>query len=404
MSKYFELLEKASEELKKDAVLRFPGACSENKGIVISCGCATKAGDYAKKLGATKVAIIADKIIIQLGMLDPITDSLDKQGIAHCYFCDIAPEPHTDDLLAAEKAARSFGADAVIGVGGGSSLDTAKVTACALSSGDNAVDIITSKVPAVRTVPLILLPTTSGTGSEVSPYAVASHNGKKVFISSPVAIPDIALVDPVMTATMPPKVTAFTGLDALTHAVEGVCGCTNPFTKALAVQAVEIVFGSLPAAVKDGSDMEARTRMAYASVLGMMAYTQGGGLYAHSASYILTLAKNAPHGLGCGLTLPYTLAMNMSEIKPLLESFIPSITQSGIAAPKSAEEVPAAFLELVKVVGAPATIAELGYEEKDIPAFAHSLFADYFRAKNPKTVDEAALNELVTMMYTGNIK
>ena len=101
MSKYFELLEKASEELKKDAVLRFPGACSENKGIVISCGCATKAGDYAKKLGATKVAIIADKIIIQLGMLDPITDSLDKQGIAHCYFCDIAPEPHTDDLLAA---------------------------------------------------------------------------------------------------------------------------------------------------------------------------------------------------------------------------------------------------------------------------------------------------------------
>ena len=106
MSKYSELFDITPESLKKDAVLRFPGACSENNGIVISCGCAMKAGDYAKKLGATKVAIIADKIIIQLGMLAPITDSLDAQGIAHCYFCDIAPEPHTDDLLAAEKAAR----------------------------------------------------------------------------------------------------------------------------------------------------------------------------------------------------------------------------------------------------------------------------------------------------------
>ena len=404
MSKYSELFDITPESLKKDAVLRFPGACSENNGIVISCGCAMKAGDYAKKLGATKVAIIADKIIIQLGMLAPITDSLDAQGIAHCYFCDIAPEPHTDDLLAAEKAAREFGADAVIGVGGGSSLDTAKVTACALSTGDNAVDIITNKAPTKRTVPLILLPTTSGTGSEVSPYAVASHNGKKVFISSPEAIPDIALVDPIMTATMPTKVTAFTGLDALTHAVEGVCGCTNPFTKALAVQAVEIVFEALPLAVKDGNDMEARTKMAYASVLGMMAYTQGGGLYAHSASYILTLAKNAPHGLGCGLTLPYTLAYNMNEIKDLLEAFIPAITRSGIAAPKCACEVPDAFLELVKTVGAPATIAELGYTEEDIPAFAHSLFADYYRAKNPRTADEASLAELVKMMYNGKIE
>ena len=378
MSKYSELFDITPESLKKDAVLRFPGACSENNGIVISCGCAMKAGDYAKKLGATKVAIIADKIIIQLGMLAPITDSLDAQGIAHCYFCDIAPEPHTDDLLAAEKAAREFGADAVIGVGGGSSLDTAKVTACALSTGDNAV--------------------------EVSPYAVASHNGKKVFISSPEAIPDIALVDPIMTATMPAKVTAFTGLDALTHAVEGVCGCTNPFTKALAVQAVEIVFEALPLAVKDGNDMEARTKMAYASVLGMMAYTQGGGLYAHSASYILTLAKNAPHGLGCGLTLPYTLAYNMNEIKDLLEAFIPAITRSGIAAPKCACEVPDAFLALVKTVGAPSTIAELGYTEEDIPAFAHSLFADYYRAKNPRTADEASLAELVKMMYNGKIE
>ncbi|MBR6742139.1 MAG: iron-containing alcohol dehydrogenase [Clostridia bacterium] len=404
MASYNELFENAPAHLKADAVLRFPGACSENSGIVISCGCAMKAGQYAKNLGAHKVILVADKILRELGMLAPVTDSLDKEGIAYTVFCDIHPEPHSEDLTAAENCAKEFGADAVVGVGGGSSLDVAKVTACVLSGNDNAIDIITNKVKTFRSVPLVLLPTTSGTGSEVSPYAVASHNGKKVFISSPQALPDVALVDPLMTATMPAKVTAFTGLDALTHAVEGVCGCTNPFTKALAVQAVELVFNYLPKAVANPEDLEARTRMCYASVLGMMAYTQGGGLYAHSASYILTLSKNAPHGLGCGLTLPYTLAFNMEVIEELLESFIPSITKSGIAAPATAKDVPDAFLALVKAVNAPATIAELGYTEADVEAFANSLFTDYYRAKNPKKVESGTeLKALVQRMYSGKI-
>ena len=401
MSIYDDLLEKTPEGLRVPATLRFPGACEASRGTVIACGCATQASGYAKSLGASRLAIIADKILLQLDMLSPLTKALDEQQIAYCIFSDIAPEPHTADLDAAGRAARDFGADAVLGIGGGSSLDTAKVTACMLTENASAADIMTGKVAFHRHVPLILLPTTSGTGSEVSPYAVASHNGKKLFISSPEAIADIALVDPLMTATMPPKVTAFTGLDALTHAVEGACGCANPFAKALAVQAVELAFEALPAAVKDGTDLYARTKRAYASVLGMMAYTLGGGLYAHSASYILTLSKNTPHGLGCGLALPHTLAMNMDSIKALLEGFIPAITRSGIATPRTASEVPAAFLALVKAVGAPATLAELGYNEADIPAFAHTLYADYYRAKNPRQVEEGDLITLVEMMYNG---
>lgn len=401
---YEELLSGADEELKKKTVLRFPGACSDNSGIMIACGLAAEAGSYAKALGATRVILVADRILEKLGMLSPITGSLEKEGIEYRVFTDIAPEPHTEDLTAAEKAACGFGADAVIGVGGGSSLDTAKVTACVLSGTDHAVEIVTGAVPTKRTVPLILLPSTSGTGSEVSPYAVASHNGKKVFISSPEVIPDLALVDPLMTATMPPSVTACTGLDALTHAVEGVCGCTNPFTSALATQAVELVFSYLPAAVKDPSDLNARTKMCFASVMGMMSYTQGGGLYAHSASYILTLAKQAPHGLGCGLTLPYTLAFNFPAIKDILESFIPAIRKSGLASPETAADVPEAFLSLVHEVGVPTSISHFGYTEADVPAFAHSLFADYYRARNPRKTDERGLLDLVGMMLDGKIR
>lgn len=403
MSSYYSLLETATDAQKQIAALRFPGDDAAEKGIFLGCGAALKAGEFLKKRGASRVAVIADRILEKVGLLTPVLDSLKESGLAYDVFSDIAPEPHTDDLAAAEAFARALAADAVLGFGGGSSLDTAKVTACALSGAASSVDLITGKAPVSRTVPLILLPTTSGTGSEVSPYAVASHGGKKVFISSPAAIADAALVDPLMTVTMPPSVTACTGLDALTHAVEGMCGCPNPFTKALAKEATEIVFSSLPAAVAEPENLDARTKMSYASVLGMMAYTQGGGLYAHSASYIITLQKNKPHGLGCGLTLPYTLALNLAEIRDLLTGLIPAIKASGLAAPASADEVPAAFLALVKKVGVPATLAEIGYTEADVPAFGHALFADYYRAKNPKKADEADLVALAGRMLTGTI-
>ena len=349
------------------------------------------------------MAVIADRILEKVGLLAPVLGSLTENGLAYGVFSDIAPEPHTEDLAAAEAFARALSADAVLGIGGGSSLDTAKVTACALSGSASSLELITGKAPVSRTVPLILLPTTSGTGSEVSPYAVASHEGKKVFISSPAAIADAALVDPLMTVTMPPSVTACTGLDALTHAVEGMCGCPNPFTKALATEATELVFSSLPTAVAEPENLDARTKMSYASVLGMMAYTQGGGLYAHSASYIITLQKNKPHGLGCGLALPYTLALNLPEIRELLAGLIPAIKESGLAAPESADEVPAAFLALVKKVGVPATLAEIGYTEADVPAFGRALFADYYRAKNPKKADEADLVALARRMLDGTL-
>ena len=395
---YQELVNKAPDRLKQEICIQFPGTTPNGK-VLFGCGTATKTGAQATALGMTRVLLVADPVIVKLGVHEPVLQALKQAGIEVGIFDKIQPEPHIEVMEQAAQAVRSNAYNGVIGMGGGSALDTAKTASIlATAKEETTMSLIQHPERITDRLPTILISTTSGTGSEVSPFVVTSTAEKKLFINSPYLYASVALVDPILTASMPSRVTAATGLDALTHGVEGVCGKTNPFTMALTRQCAALVFKSLKRAVEDGTDLEARYDMSFASVLGMLAYNQGGGLYAHSISYILTLGKGHAHGVGCGMSLPYTLQYNREFIPEVLRMLRGAIEESGEVL-GSEKDVPGAFLELVRKVGIPANIKDAGFGEEELDQFASDLIEKYYRPLNPRKMDQEEARMLTEAMY-----
>lgn len=377
----------------KETTMQFVGTDPAGK-LRIGCGIAAEAAQEAAKLSRDKVLLIVSSTVRRLGGEKAITDSLDDMGIGYSIFSDVEPEPSKKTMDRILETVRSEKFGSVIGLGGGSVLDTAKFAAAAAVCELSTDEMFSQPEKIVSSLPTVLLPTTSGTGSEVSPYIVMSDGDKKRFIGRPVLYATVAMVDPLLTVSMPPRVTAFTGLDALTHGIEGAIGKTTPYTLAMAAQCAKLVFKYLPRAVKDGNDIEARYYMSYAAVLGMMAYTQGGGLYAHSMSYVLTAEKKLPHGAGCGLSLPYTLRYSEQFITPVLEELQLAL---------GVDDVPQAVYELVKAVNAPATLKELGFEENELGRLADTLVDVYPRPLNPRQMSREDAREFMGRMYVGEI-
>lgn len=401
---YAGLLKKVPNQLKD--VTNFQTAGSKINGkISIGCGLAEKTGEEALKLAVTgKALLITGKTITNLGMDKVIVSSLENAGFEIEVFDDVEPEPHIETAQKLQDIVKSDKFNVVIGLGGGSALDIAKAGAISGTNDKDIIEYMHGTPIDNESLPLILIPTTSGTGSEVSPFIVLSKGDKKLFISTPYAYPTVAIVDPLLTVTKPPKVTAFTGLDALTHGVEGYIAKPSPFSEALTLKCVEYVFKYLEKAFLNGEDIEARYYMAFASVMGMISYSQGGGLYAHSCSYILTTGKGLSHGIGCGVTLPYTLMYNIDYIKAHLNKFARVVdcdlsgTEDDIAL-RMVEK----FYSLLGKVGMSTSIKELGVAEEEVAAFADQLVNKYYRVKNPRAMSLEEGNKFAEMLWRGEL-
>lgn len=376
------------------SVIQFVGSKPEGR-LKIGCGLASQVGKEAANITQGKILLVVDPTIHRLGVDEKIIESVDMFGLQYTIFSDVEPEPTeiTIDKLSIQIKNEKYGC--VIGLGGGSALDTAKLGALLAVNDMNASELFAAPDKIKGCLPTILMPTTSGTGSEVSPYIVMSLNHKKSFIGSPYSYATLAIVDPLLTVTMPPKVTAFCGLDALTHGIEGAMGKTTPYTLAMARECARLVFKYLPRAVADGNDIEARYYMSYAAVLGMFAYTQGGGLYAHSMSYILTAECNLPHGGGCGLALPYMLDFCRDFIEPVNEM---------IRDVSGKQDVVQAVSDLIVDIGAPITLNELKIEEHSLERMAHALIEEYHRPRNPREMKLEDALELMKKMKKNNNK
>ena len=286
---------------------------SPPKRVIFGCGAIEQIGQEAVKLGQGKALLVGDEVIEKLGLLQQVKDALSSAGLAVEVYTQIDPEPHLETAEALCEYSVGKGFSVVVAVGGGSVMDMAKLAAQCMASEKPVGDYASRKVvPESPSVPLILAPTTSGTGSEVSMNLVLEAGEDKLFLSSPYYYPDIAIIDPVLTTSMPPNVTANTGIDALSHAIEGLLNKkSNPFSDSLCLTSIEMVGGYLRRAVADGQDLDARYHMSLAASLGMMGMIMSGGLYAHSVSYAISKYRPTPHGLGCGLSLPYTMAFNL---------------------------------------------------------------------------------------------
>ena len=247
--------------------------------ITFKVGAAEGIADEVKALGGTRALVVSEKGIIAAGIVDPILESLKDAGLEPRSFSEFSPNPIDFECLDGLKAAQEHKADILVGVGGGSSMDMAKMIGTLQTNGGNPVDYAGFDLIKHPLPPLIVVPTTSGTGSEVTFCAVVTDTKKRAKVApvSTYLAPKVALLDPTLTRTVPPAITAATGMDAFCHAFESyTCGLANPVTEGLALYAMELIGRYLNLAIEDGNNIEARTKMQLASTMAGMAFTELG--------------------------------------------------------------------------------------------------------------------------------
>ncbi|MBW1994082.1 MAG: iron-containing alcohol dehydrogenase, partial [Deltaproteobacteria bacterium] len=291
------LVKDFSYDINRVFDFRTTGMAPPNR-IIFGCGAIDKIGEEAAQLAKGKALLVSDEILEKIGTVDQIKGKLESAGFEVAIFAKVEPEPHIETAEAIYDQFKDAGVAIMIGVGGGSVMDMTKLAAHGIAHGVSPGKYVEGEVkPEPRGLPLILAPTTSGTGSEVSPVFVVTVGKDKRFLNNPYFYSDISIVDPVLTVSMPPNVTASTGMDALSHAIEGMMNKNaNPLSDILCLGGIELAGAYLRKAVADGEDLESRYYMAMASTISMMGMAMSGATYAHSVAYVISKYKPTAHG------------------------------------------------------------------------------------------------------------
>jgi alcohol dehydrogenase class IV len=357
---------------------------------------AQQLGEVATRLHLRRILIVTDPVLVKAGVAERVHIPLSEAGVRIEVFSEGEPEPSLRAAAECAAAAREFRPDAVLGLGGGSNMDLAKVTATVLAHGGEARAYVgDDKIPG-PVLPLICLPTTAGTGSEVSAAAVLtdSDNHMKVGVLSNHLRPRVAVVDPLLTVSCPPKVTADSGIDALTHAIEAYTAVDNdsfplpqgertvyqgrhPFGDMLAEKAIALIGTYLRRAVTHGGDLEAREGMALAATLAGLAFSNVGVALVHALEYPLGGATHCSHGAGNGLLLPYVMAFNLPARRPEFAAIARLLGENtdGLREVEAAHRAVRAVEKLRAGIGTPQRLSELGVTEAQLRPFAEKAFA-----------------------------
>ncbi len=335
-------------------------------------GAVSNLGNIAKDFGARSCLLVADPELERHGLIEPVRASLRQAGIHVESSMKVEPEPYLDNADDAAAIGRDLGADIVVGLGGGSALDTAKAAAILVTNHGKAEDYVgLNKVP-VAGARTIMIPTTAGTGAEVTFTAVFTNRMTKAKggINSSYMYPDVALLDPELTLSLPPQVTAFTGMDALTHAIESVSSrSASVFTQALSLTSARLISESLRRAVYHGSDIDARENMLLGSLFGGLALADAGVGAAHALAYPLGGNYRIPHGLANAILIPHVMEFNIPAAQEAFALVAKSMGESieGLAPRWAAQAAVDAVSTLAGDVGVPLSLSELGIPRADIP-------------------------------------
>jgi alcohol dehydrogenase len=282
--------------------------------IIFGPGCVKELLNQLGALGVSRPLIVSDAGVAAAGVLDKVLSVLTKNE-KHKIFNGVEANPKDTNVFSGAQAYRAFGADGIVAVGGGSPIDCAKSIGVLAANGADDIKAFEGKnVPSKPLPPLVCVPTTSGTGSELTFSSVITDtkNGYKMTIKNPFTAAKAAVCDPLLTLTVPPGVTAATGIDALTHAIEAYTAvCSEPISDAAALYAVELIYSSLVAAFNNGSDVEARSRMLMGSMLGGIAFSHSDVASVHCIAESLGGLYDLPHGVCNAIFLPYVMEYNM---------------------------------------------------------------------------------------------
>ena len=370
--------------------------------IVFGTGCIQTFVDDYKKMGLQHLFVLTAPPILPL--IEETLAELKTAGVSIEVFQDIVAEPTVNDFKKILEVARSFKADSVVGIGGGSVLDLTKLVAAFLKSEQEVEDCFGTGFIKKKGLWFACLPTTAGTGSEVSPNAILldERDHLKKGIVSPFLIADAAYVDPKLTWTVPAKVTADTGMDALTHCIEAYTNkFAHPSVDIYALQGIRLIAANLERAVKDGKDVEAREALAFGSLYGGLCLGPVNTAAVHALSYPLGGEFHIPHGLSNAILLPSVMKFNMPACP---ERYAEVAIACGITAGHTAEETAQRGVDfiyrLAEAVGIPDKLTALGIPQSAVDGMAKAAMqVQRLLKNNPREVTEQDAREIYNSLY-----
>jgi len=394
------------------------GALRLPTSIVLGSGQRAAVGAYAARLG-TRALICTDKRMGSDREFLNIVAGLDAHSVRYAIYDATGADLPIEGISECVDAHRAFAPDVVIGIGGGSCMDMAKCVSLQLAHGASLRSYYgEGKIPS-PVLPVIAVPTTAGTGSEVTPVAVIADNerGTKVGISSPYLVPAVAICDPELTLSCPPSLTACSGADALTHAIEAfsakhrdvttdltlanVFVGKNALSDSFALLAIQHLFECLPTAVRDGTNLQARERLMLASLAAGCAFGTAGTAAAHAIQYPVGNDTHTPHGVGVALLLPYVMEFNRPTCVKDYAAIARVIGLTGDDETLSRKLIDA-VAALLASIGIPRTLKELGLPEARQASVANAaLSATRLVVNNPRALDLGAMQAITKAAFTG---
>jgi len=378
--------------------------------VLFQAGLSRDFSNELSLLGVSRMLVITDSHLLKSGMIEPIVEGLKLGGVEKTVlFSDVPPNSELTAVKKACEKGMEIEAEGILAVGGGSVMDTAKAADILLTLGGDLVqDYSGAHTLTSPLKPLIAVPTTAGTGSEVTQVAVIldESNGVKLSFLDRYLYPTIAILDPELTLSMPPKLTAMTGMDALTHAIEASTSLeANPYSDAFSMKAIRMIKDHLAKAVQTGSDLKARSNMLVASNLAGVAFDHAMVGVVHSMSHSVGAVAHVPHGMANSILLPWGMEYNFDVAKERYSDVGKrlGVKTQGMAVDEAAraaiEEVRALRAELKRACGLPDRLGEAGVKESDLPKIAQLSVEDGSSFYNPREVVEAEVLETLKRAY-----
>ncbi|MEH6530805.1 MAG: L-threonine dehydrogenase [Photobacterium frigidiphilum] len=366
---------------------------------LMGAGCLTEAADAVKAHGFKKALIVTDKVLNQIGVVKQVVDLLVERNVEAVVFDGTQPNPTMGNVEAGLALLKANDCDFVISLGGGSPHDCAKGVALVASNGGSISDYEGVDVSAKPQLPLVAINTTAGTASEMTRFCIITDEARhiKMAIVDKNTTPLMSVNDPELMLAKPASLTAATGMDALTHAIEAyVSTAATPITDAVAIKAMELIQAHLRTAVNDGQNLEAREQMAYAQFMAGMAFNNASLGYVHAMAHQLGGFYDLPHGVCNAVLLPHVQRYNAKVCPERLRDVAKAmgVNVESMTAEQGADAALEAIQVLSKDVGIPAGLKDLGAKNEDISILADNALKDACGFTNPKQATHEEISEI----------
>lgn len=377
-----------------------------NETSYFGAGCRKELATELKNRNMKKAFVVSDKDLVRFNVVKMVTDVLEDAGVEYTIFSDVKANPTIANVKAGLEAFKSFGPDVIIAIGGGSCIDTAKAVGIIVNNPDFA-DVKSLEGVADtknKAFPIMAFATTSGTAAEVTiNYVITDEDaGRKLVCVDPNDIPVVAFNDAEMMMSMPKGLTAATGMDALTHAIEGyiTVGAT-PISDLLCWNSIKFIADNLRDAVKDGSNAKAREGMAYGSYVAGMAFSNVGLGIVHSMAHPLGARFDIPHGVANALLLPYVMEYNKSAAMEKYEGIARAmgVNTKGMTKEQAADAAIEAVVNLSKDINIPQKLREINIKEESLDQLANDAFIDPCTGGNPRATSVKEILEIYKKAY-----